>query len=327
MTIRLPPIAAYRLWSATWESDPSAIVALETRLLTPWLQDLRGKVFVDASCGVGRWLTYARAAGATVFGTDLSREMLIEARKKEGLGSRIVQADTRALPIGSSRADVVLCALSLGHVTPIDSAVAELARIVRPGGALIVTDFHPGTLEHGWRRTFHSDGTLYEVETHPYTTAHLSNCAARHGLVLEDMLEPFFGEAERPAVSTGRSRGLVGKGATHPGCPPCALVAAMILRGVRVALGPEEAIAREVEISESRAARSLDLDGMLLLPGLINAHDHLEFSLYPRLGRGLYPNAGAWARDIYHPDRSPVKEQLAIPKRTRLIWGGIRRSC
>jgi cytosine/adenosine deaminase-related metal-dependent hydrolase len=68
----------------------------------------------------------------------------------------------------------------------------------------------------------------------------------------------------------------------------------------------------------------IDLSGCLLLPGLINAHDHLEFSLFPRLGRGPYRNATEWARDIYHPDRAPLKEHLAVPKIVRLLWGGIR---
>ena len=60
------------------------------------------------------------------------------------------------------------------------------------------------------------------------------------------------------------------------------------------------------------------------MPGLINAHDHLEFNLYARLGRGPYPNAGAWARDVYLPNESPVQEQLRIPKGIRLIWGGLK---
>jgi cytosine/adenosine deaminase-related metal-dependent hydrolase len=68
----------------------------------------------------------------------------------------------------------------------------------------------------------------------------------------------------------------------------------------------------------------LDLSGCLLLPGLINAHDHLEFNLFPRLGKGPYGNAVEWARDIYRPGRSPVKEHLAVPKFARLLWGGIK---
>ncbi len=68
----------------------------------------------------------------------------------------------------------------------------------------------------------------------------------------------------------------------------------------------------------------LDLAGHLTLPGLINAHDHLEFNLFPRLGSGPYPNATAWARDIYHPERSPVREHLRVPKPVRLWWGALK---
>jgi len=69
---------------------------------------------------------------------------------------------------------------------------------------------------------------------------------------------------------------------------------------------------------------ALDLTGLTIGPGLINAHDHLSFALFPRLGAGHYPNASAWAHEIYQPERSPVREQLLIPKRLRLLWGGLR---
>ena len=70
-----------------------------------------------------------------------------------------------------------------------------------------------------------------------------------------------------------------------------------------------------------------NLSGLQRMPGLINAHDHLHFSLFPRLGNGPYGNATEWARDIYHPDRDPVRRYLEIPKHLRLIWGGLRNLC
>jgi len=68
----------------------------------------------------------------------------------------------------------------------------------------------------------------------------------------------------------------------------------------------------------------VNLDGYVRLPGLINAHDHLEFNLFPKLGNGNYRNATEWARDIHHPDRSPIREHLRVPKRVRLWWGGLK---
>ncbi len=195
MAVRLPPVEGYRLWSKTWETDPSAIVALESRWLAPWLTGLSGKFFFDLSCGVGRWLVHAREQGAIVFGADLCIEMLLEARRK--MPGRLALADTCRLPLADACADVALCALSLGHMTPMESGMCELARVVRRGGSLIVTDFHPEALRRGWKRTFRSGGELYEVETFPYSIESLMECAAASGLRLQEFIEPCFDDPER----------------------------------------------------------------------------------------------------------------------------------
>jgi cytosine/adenosine deaminase-related metal-dependent hydrolase len=115
---------------------------------------------------------------------------------------------------------------------------------------------------------------------------------------------------------------------------------AMTLRGARVALNARETARLDIELTGGRirlagkARRgteaasgsndSIDLSGYLLLPGLINAHDHLEFALFPRLGHGPYPNASVWAADIYRPAESPIRDQLRVPKWVRLHWGGLK---
>ena len=83
-------------------------------------------------------------------------------------------------------------------MTPMETPLAELARIVRPGGRLIVTDFHPDAHRHGWKRTFRNNGRLYEIQQYPYTKERLIECARQSGLVLRELLEPCFEEPERP---------------------------------------------------------------------------------------------------------------------------------
>lgn len=111
--------------------------------------------------------------------------------------------------------------------------------------------------------------------------------------------------------------------------------AGWVLSGARVALGPTESEELDLAVEGGRIAKlasaatpsrggRLDVAGCLILPGLINAHDHLEYSLFPRLGRGPYPDAAAWARDIYRPAESPIREQRCVPAAARLRWGAVK---
>ncbi len=101
------------------------------------------------------------------------------------------------------------------------------------------------------------------------------------------------------------------------------------LKGARIARNARESERIDLTIAEGRihfggGATPVQLDGYLILPGLVNAHDHLEFNLFPRLGHGPYPNAGVWADDIHRPADSPVREHLRVPKAIRLWWGAVK---
>ena len=193
----LAPLEAYRLWAATWDFDPSAVVALEASVLTGWLGDVRGQTVVDAACGTGRWLSHLRARGASALGFDFSLPMLARAAAKADFAGGLAAADLRHLPLADRSADLVLCTLALGHVPELDSGVRELCRIVRPGGALLITDFHPDAARRGWRRTFRSGGTTFEIENYPYSKDELLTLAGRAGLELEELCEPGFGDTQR----------------------------------------------------------------------------------------------------------------------------------
>jgi cytosine/adenosine deaminase-related metal-dependent hydrolase len=107
----------------------------------------------------------------------------------------------------------------------------------------------------------------------------------------------------------------------------------MLIQGARLAKDASTAIRAGLWIRDGITSffpaadadrATLDLWGFMVMPGLINSHDHLELNLFPKLGEGLYPNASAWAKDIYRPNEPPVKQHLAVPKALRLAWGAVK---
>jgi malonyl-CoA O-methyltransferase len=183
---------AYREWAATFDQG-TPILALESRILAPLMPDVAGTRFLDLGCGTGRWLQWAIDRDAHAFGADLSHEMLRVAAAKAALSGRVLQADAMHTPFRDASADVVVSALVIGHMRPIATAMAELARIAAPGATVILSDFHPDALKRGWKRTFKSGADTVELESDSYSISEL----AHPDLILEKWIEPPFGDAER----------------------------------------------------------------------------------------------------------------------------------
>ncbi len=180
----------YELWAEQWDRTPSPIVALEERMCRPWIEGLHRRRAVDVGCGTGRWTGITGAVGI-----DPSPAMLAVAAQKPGLRGRLAVADATALPLATQSADLVLCALTLGHVRDQAAAMREFERVLAVGGTLIVTDFHPAAAARGWRRTFRHGGETYELENYPYTLAQLQTAAP--GLALIEAVDATIGEPER----------------------------------------------------------------------------------------------------------------------------------
>jgi malonyl-CoA O-methyltransferase len=192
------PIQGHQLWAESYDADLNPLLALEQRVLQPHLDKLSGKRFVDVGCGTGRWLSFAHVAEADVVGFDLTREMLARAAVKRGLHGRLACADAQHLPIVDAAADVTLCSFCVSYVEDMPALLAGLARIAKPGGRIIISDIHPGAASAGWKRTFRSAGKLYEMKLAARATGNPFRAGIDAGLTLWRVLEPRFGEAERP---------------------------------------------------------------------------------------------------------------------------------
>ena len=108
------------------------------QLIFEYLGDLNGKRVLDAGCGKGR---FARVLGeryprASIAGLDLAEAML--RCVPEGVGA--CAGSMTALPFGDGAFDCAYATESLEHAVDIETAVAELCRVVRPGGRIVVID-------------------------------------------------------------------------------------------------------------------------------------------------------------------------------------------
>lgn len=104
----------------------------------PWRGDER---VVDVGCGPGRYLKHlAWHPGLRLMGLDLSRGMLADLERGWDLTlprPALAVADVQALPLPDAQRDVALAMHMLYHVPDIPHAIAELRRVLRPGGVLL----------------------------------------------------------------------------------------------------------------------------------------------------------------------------------------------
>ncbi len=187
----LPAREAYRLWAPEYEPE-TAISALEAQTLGALGVSVHDRVLLDVGCGTARRLRNCGAERAV--GVDLSIDMLKQAPESVAR----VAGDVRALPIAAASFDVVWCRLVLGHVRDLDGAYAELARVCRPGGAIVATDLSPEAALAGHRRTFRDEsGVAHEVEHFVHSVSAHARAAEQHGLALIGHREGVVGESIR----------------------------------------------------------------------------------------------------------------------------------
>jgi 2-polyprenyl-6-hydroxyphenyl methylase/3-demethylubiquinone-9 3-methyltransferase len=94
-----------------------------------------GAVLLDAGCGAGLLAPHVAGKGYLHVGVDLQSSSLNLAAAH---GVRVIQGDVTALPLASASADVVVAGEILEHVTDLPATVAEVCRVVKPGGLVVL---------------------------------------------------------------------------------------------------------------------------------------------------------------------------------------------
>lgn len=118
-------------------------VLIDTLEIDLALRFATGRDVLEAGCGTGLILRALSEKARRAVGVDLSAGMLSHARKR---GLDVVQGSITDLPFADASFDVACSFKVLAHVQDIERAVAEMSRVVRPGGHLLLEFYNPWSL-------------------------------------------------------------------------------------------------------------------------------------------------------------------------------------
>jgi ubiquinone/menaquinone biosynthesis C-methylase UbiE len=108
-----------------------------------------GKRVLEAGCGTGLVLSRLREVASDVHGFDLSPGMVAKARAR---GLSVALGSVTQIPFRDDSFDLVCSFKVLAHVPDITQALAELARVTRPGGHLALEFYNPWSLRYVAKR-------------------------------------------------------------------------------------------------------------------------------------------------------------------------------
>jgi len=108
------------------------------KLILEYFGDLNGKRILDVGCGKGRFarVLAENNRGASIVGFDLAQTMLRHVPPE----IMACAGSMTALPFSTAAFDCAYATESLEHAVEIDTAVAEICRVVRPGGRIVIID-------------------------------------------------------------------------------------------------------------------------------------------------------------------------------------------
>jgi SAM-dependent methyltransferase len=119
---------------------------LEVELAAPYIE---GREVLEVGCGTGLLLRSFAALAKRAVGVDLSPGMLAHARAR---GLDVHDGSATKLPFATGSFDVAVSFKTLPHVPDLRRALAEMARVVRPGGVLIAELYNPRSVRHAIKR-------------------------------------------------------------------------------------------------------------------------------------------------------------------------------
>lgn len=139
--------SGYEAWAPVYDG-PNPAIETEQPIVHDMIRALPVGRALDAACGTGRHAGFLAELGHDTVGVDATDAMLDVARTKHP-DVAFRNGRLESLPLDDASVDLVTSALAVCHAPDLDAVFAEFARVVAPGGSVIVSDPHPTTVQFG----------------------------------------------------------------------------------------------------------------------------------------------------------------------------------
>jgi len=169
----IEPGKAYDHWAGSYDSQPDNLMLALDEALTGELLDglpLQSMVIADIGCGTGRhWQKLMEKMPALLQGFDVSAGMLSMLKQKYPKAKTFLLKDFHLPELRTNTCDLVSTTLTIAHIENIQEALEEWKRVLKPGGHIIITDYHPDALAKGAKRTFSQRGRVIAIRNHVHS--------------------------------------------------------------------------------------------------------------------------------------------------------------
>jgi ubiquinone/menaquinone biosynthesis C-methylase UbiE len=201
--VETAPAEGYDLWAASYDGQPdNLMLALDEALFAELLQPLplQGQAVVDVGCGTGRhWPKLLAQRPASLTGYDVSGGMLAQLQQKfPQATAHLLAANGQLQHTASGSCGAVVSTLTMAHIPDAAAALREWARVLQPGGHLLVTDYHPQALAKGATRSFVHGAKTVHIQNHVHTIAQLQTWAGQLNLTTLRLIEKRINDSMKP---------------------------------------------------------------------------------------------------------------------------------
>jgi ubiquinone/menaquinone biosynthesis C-methylase UbiE len=182
------PAKAYNLWAHHYDAQPdNLMLAIESKAFSALLStiEIKDKVIVDVGCGTGRhWQEILNCDPASLCGYDVSVGMLAKLKEKYP-DLPAYQLHNYRLPASEDESvDMIITTLTIAHIEKLDDALKEWCRVLKPGGEVVITDYHPDALANNGDRTFTYKNKLIAIKNYVHSLEWMKATVASMGLQL-----------------------------------------------------------------------------------------------------------------------------------------------